>query len=236
MMRKLLYVLLLPLCMLNSSCTMMVKGLSKSIAKKYDDQKDRNISDLVLSGKEGKSQTFASLFAGKTVYLYVWKLDSSLPPGDADSAYFSLKQRFMKYEDVVFVNLYSGDQSEDWKKIINLKNKGVRSYQLTDDAVNKDFKDLMGSSVSPQIISKEGVILSFRGPKPTDKLLVDYALYQARTGQTGTKSAKQLIKGINSDLHFKEPKLTDWYERHYGKKQAGKLAVSISSSENQVSL
>lgn len=235
-MRKLLYLLLLPLSMLNSSCTMMVKSLSKSVAKNFDEQIDRNISGLILKDKDGKSQTFGSLFAGKTVYLYVWKSNILLPPGDKDSAYVSLKRRFYKYEDVVFINLYNGDTAEDWQQVLASKNKGVKSYQLSADAVNQDFKDLMGPSTSPQIIGKDGFILSFKSPKPTDKLLVDYALYKARSGQNGTVSANQLIKGINSDLHFKDKKLTEWYELHFGKKPEGKLAVSISGTSSNVSL
>jgi len=235
MMKKLLYVLLLCFCLFNSSCTMVVKSLSKSIAKNYDDQTERNISGLVLTDEAGKSQTFASLFAGKTVYLYGWKSGLLLPPGDKDSAYVSLKRRFIKYDDVVFINLYNGEKPEDWKKVLELKNKGVKSYQLAADAENQDYRDLMGISTSPQIIGKNGTILSFQGPMPTDKIFVDYTLYQARNGQDGTASSTQMIKGINSKLHFKNRKLADWYQLHYGKKP-GKLAVSISNSGSRVSL
>lgn len=234
-MKKLLYLLILPLYLSNSSCTMVVKSLSKSISKNYDDQKERNISGLVLTDEAGKSQTFASLFAGKAVYLYGWKSGILLPPGDKDSAYVSLKRRFVKYDDVVFVNLYNGDKAEDLKKVLELKNRGVKSYQLSADAANQDYRDLMGISTSPQIIGKDGTLLSFQGPMPSDKIFVDYALYQARNGQDGTKSSNQLIKGINSKLHFKNRKLADWYELHYGKKP-GKLAVSISNSGNRVSM
>lgn len=233
-MKKLLYLLLLTSSMLNYSCTMMVKGLSKSIAKHYDEHTDMNVSNLVLADKDGKEQTFSSLFAGKTVYMYVWKHNELLPLSDSDSSYTALKRRFLKYNDVVFINLYDGNVPEDWQKALALKNKGVRSYQLSASPANDDFKNLMGPSTSPQIIGKDGAILSFQGPKPKDKILVDYVLYQAREGQNGTKSAKQMIKGINSDLHFKDQKLTDWYEKHYGKKPEGKLAVGISSANSNV--
>lgn len=235
-MKKLLFLLLLPLLLFNSSCTMVIKKVSNSIAKNYDDQKDLNLSDLMLTGKDGKTQSFGTLFQGKTVYLYVWKNGLLLPPADADSAYVNLKKRFVKYDDVVFINLYNGDNAEDWNKLLALPNKGVRSYQLSAAAVNQEFKDLMGPSTAPQIIGKDGRVLSFKGPNPTDKLVVDYVLYEARKGQDGTKSAKYLIKNINSNLRFKKQELRDWYEKHFGKKPEGKLSARISSPNGQVGL
>jgi len=215
---------------------MMVKSLSKSLANNYDDQIERNVSSLVLKDKNGKEETMASLFSGKTVYMYVWKHSPLFPPGDTDSAYTALKRRFVKYDDVVFINVYNDNNEADWKELLKKKNKGVMSYQLSENAANDSFRELMGASTSPQIIGKDGTILSFLGPRPTDKLLVDYALDQARTGQNGTKSAKKLIKGINSKVHFKDPKLTEWYEKHYGKKPEGKLSVSISGTKGNVGL
>jgi len=236
-MKKLLYLFLLPVCLFHGSCTMVVKSLAKSVAKNYDDHKDMNLSGLVLRDKDGATQTFGDLFAGKTVYMYVWKLTPILPPADKDSMYVALKRRFIKYDDVVFINLYNGNVGGDWQQVLEQKNKGVRSYQLADNEVNKEFRDLMGPSTSPQIIGKDGTVLSFQGPKPADKLTVDYVLYQARSGVNGTKSAKKLISGINSNVRFKDPKLVTWYELHYGKKPpVGKLSGSISGSHSNVGL
>lgn len=234
-MRKLLLLLICPLLML-SSCTMVIKGISKKVANNYDDQKDLNLSQLTLLDKNGKSASFGSLFNGKTVYMYVWKLGTLNPPADKDSAYVNLKRRFAKYKDVAFINVYTGDQTEEWKNILAVQNKDVQSYQLSAEQVNQDFKELMGPSTSPQIVGTDGQVLSFKGPKPTDKLVVDYVLYQARAGQDGTKSAKQLIKGINSNLRFKDKRLTTWYTDFYGKKPEGKLSATISSSSSQVGL
>ena len=237
MMKKLLYLFLLPLCLFHGSCTMVVKTLAKSVAKSYDDQKNMNLSSLVLKDKDGASKTFGNLFAGKTVYMYVWKLNPLFPPADKDSMYVALKKRFVKYDDVVFINLYNGNVAGDWQQALDQKNKGVRSYQLADDDANKEFRDLMGPSTSPQIIGKDGAWLSLKGPKPSDKLTVDYVLYQARTGVNGTKSAKKLISGINSNVHFKDPKLVAWYEQHFGKQPpAGKLSASISGEHSNVGL
>jgi len=236
-MRKLLYLFLLPLCLSHTSCTMVVKSLAKSVAKNYDNHKDMNLSNLVLKDKDGTTQTFGKLFAGKTVYMYVWKLNQLLPPADKDSMFVALKKRFIKYNDVVFINLYNGNVAGDWQQVLDQKNKGVRSYQLADNDVNEEFRDLMGPSTSPQIIGKDGTLLSFQGPKPTDKLVVDYVLYQARTGVNGTKSAKKLISGINSNVRFKDPKLIEWYEMHFGKMPpAGKLSGSISGNNSNVGL
>jgi len=235
-MKKLLYLLILPLYLCNTSCTMVVKSLAKSVAKNYDDHTDMNLSGLVLKDKQGVTQTFGKLFAGKTVYMYVWKLNPLLPPADKDSLYVALKRRFVKYDDVVFINVYNGNVKEDWQTALDQPNKGVRSYQLADETVNQEFRDLLGPSTSPQIIGKDGTLLSFQGPKPTDKLVVDYVLYEARSGVNGTKSAKQIIKGINSDLHFKDSKLTKWHELHFGKPPVGKLSGSISSTKGNISL
>jgi hypothetical protein len=235
-MKKLSLFLILPLLIFGSSCTMVIKSISKKVAANYDDQTDVNISGLMLTAKDGKTATYGSLFNGKTVYMYVWKLGPLTPPADADSAYVRLKKRFDRYDDVVFINLYSGDKTEDWNTIQSVQNRKVKSYRLTADAINQEFKDLMGPTTSPQIIGSDGKILSFKGPKPTDKLVVDYVLYQARSGQDGTVSSKQLIKGINSKLHFKDKRLTTWYTDFYGKKPTGKLSATLSSNGSQVGL
>jgi hypothetical protein len=235
-MKKLSLFLILPLLIFVTSCTMVIKSISKKVANDFDDHTDLNVSGLMLTGKDGKTESFGTLFNGKTVYMYVWKLGPLTPPADADSAYVRLKKRFNKYNDVVFINLYNGDKTEDWNTLQSVQNKNVKSYRLTADAVNQEFKDLMGPTTSPQIVGSDGKILSFKGPKPTDKLVVDYVLYQARSGQDGTISSKQLIKGINSKLHFKDKRLTTWYTDFYGKKPEGKLSATISSSGSQVGL
>gem|GEM_PF-1175286 len=234
MKRRILYVLLFPL-ILHSSCTMMVKGLAKSVANSYDNQTAFYVSDLELQDKNGGKTSFRQLFPGKTVYMYVWEHSQLLPPGDADKDYAELKNRFAKYDDVIFINLYTGNTESDWQQVLQLKNTGVTAYRLSDKEVNEAFRALLKSSTSPQIIGKDGSILGFKGPKPTDKLLIDYALYQAREDRNATASAKTLIKGINSERHFKDKNLADWYEKHFGKKAEGKLSVTISNGDNNIS-
>jgi hypothetical protein len=234
MKRRLLYVLLFPL-LLHSSCTMMVKGLAKSVAGNYDNQTAVNVADLNLKDENGNSAPFRQLFPEKTVYMYVWEHKELLPPGDENPAYVALKNRFAKYDDVVFINLYTGNTENDWQQIIKLKNNGVKAYRLSPDAVNNAFRALVNASTSPQIIGKDGRILGYKGPKPTDKLVIDYALFQARQGQNATASTKTLIKGINSERHFKDRHLEDWYENHFGKKAEGKLSVTISSADSNLS-
>jgi len=67
------------------------------------------------------------------------------------------------------------------------------------------------------IIGKDGTVLGFRGPKPTDDLLVDYVLYESRKGVPAEKSAKSLIRGINSNSRFKNRKFWEWYLHHFNK-------------------
>jgi len=234
-MKRLLYILLIPVLLSESSCTMIIKGMGKSIAKAYDDQKDLNINNLEVADQNGKAARFGDLYAGKTVYMYVWRHTTLLPADDTNADYKALKSRFEKYNDVVFINLYTGETEDDWKQATTLKNNAVKAYHLSAKSINADFRELMSSSTSPQIIGKNGFILGFKGPRPADKLVVDYALFQARSGENATEATKTLIKGINSEQHFKNDQLTTWYESHYGKKPEGKLNVSISNSGNSIS-
>ncbi|QNK62401.1 hypothetical protein H7F33_17950 [Pedobacter sp. PAMC26386] len=214
---------------------MVVKGLAKAVAKSYDDHSNMNLSPLVLTDTNGKSSTLSSLFAGKTVYMYIWKQPQNLPPGEDNMDYRNLKKRFAKYSDVVFINVYTGSTEQDWKQILKLKNPEVSAYHLSSVPVNNAFSTLMQNSTSPQILGKDGKLLGFKGPKPTDKIVVDYALYQARNGTDATTATKTLIKGIDSKSQFKNKKLADWYETHYGQKPSEKLNISISNSENNSS-
>lgn len=232
-MKKLIYLLLIPFVLLNSSCTMMIKSMGKSIAKRYDDHTDLNISTLEIKDGKGNNTTFGHAYAGKTVYLYVWKHKLLLPPGDQEPAYAELKARFARYKDVVFVDIYTGNTEEDWQQVLALKNTGVAAYRLGTAEANTEFQTLTAGMTAPMIIGKDGHILGFEGPKPTDKLLVDYALFQAREGKDATQSAKEMIKGINSKMYFKDKKLAAWYELHYGKKP-GKLNAAISSPSSRI--
>lgn len=234
-MKKLLYLLILPLALMNSSCSMMVKGLSKTVANKYDDHKDVSISDLLLTDKDGKEQKLSALYAGKVVYLYVWKHIPLLPPGDENEDYNGLKTRFAKYNDVVFINVYTGEKDSEWQEALVLKNKGVTAYKLSAKPENDEFKTLVGSASAAQLIGKDGRILGFNGPNPSNSVIVDYALDKARTGEDATKSSKTLIKGLNSDYNFKKPELTEWYTKHFGKKPDGKVAFRITSSSTSIS-
>ena len=219
--------------MMTSSCSPIIKGLIKSVANNYDDQKEMNVSSLQLTDSKGKTSSLGDLYAGKTVYMYVWKLSQLVPPGDSDSAYVGLKRRFAKYDDVVFINVYTGDKKDDSKLGAELKNKNVESYSLTKDDNNTAFRELLGPSTSPQIVGKDGFILGFKGPRPTDKLVVDYALFEARSGINATKSTKKLIKGMNRE-GIKDAELNTWYEGHFGKKAGKDLSISISGDKSNI--
>lgn len=220
--------LLLPL-MLSASCTMMVKTIAKSAAKGYDDHVDLQINQLKVVDTLGKTASFEQLYAGKTVYLYVWKSPILLPPDDKDSLYKGLKDRFAKYDDVVFINIYTGNKEEDWKLIHGLQQKDVKAFRLAEDPDNTAFRDLYSISTSPQIVSKDGHVLGFKGPLPSDKLVVDYALYQARNGMDATASTKILIKGVNKEERLSTEELKSWYSAHFGKDPNEKINASISN-------
>lgn len=218
MIKKFLYVLLFPICLMTSSCTMMVKGLVKLVVKDYNDYVNTDISNVTLLNKEGKPQLFREAFAGKTVYLYAWENEKDRR-FETDSTYLNLQQRFAKYPDVVFASLYVGNGTVS------------HAYQLSDKANNKEVIELLYPQQSaPMIIGKNGAILSHKGPKPTDKILVDYVLFEARSGVNGTKAAKRLIRGVNGDREFKSPQLYNWYENHFNKVPNGPLSFSVSNS------
>lgn len=228
-MKKLLYLLLFTTCISHSSCTMMIKGMAKTIVKKYDDHTDMNVSSFQLMDHKEQVHSFADLYAGKTVYLYTWADTKSGPPHDKN--YDDLKARFASYPDVVFADLYIGSDQNTWFDFVK-KHSSTGSYFLVKDATSKPFLNaLEGSTLVPFIIGKDGKILSFKGPKPQDKILVDYILFQARNGVDGTTSGKQLIKGVNTKQKFKTEELNDWYKKHFKVNEIDNLSFGISSTQ-----
>ncbi len=220
MMKKLLYLLILPLYLTTSSCTMMVKGLAKLVVKDYNDYTHTNISGMQLIDAQGKKQLFNEAFVGKTVYLYVWENKNNRPTTDKEKSYAALQQRFAKYPDVVFANLYVGSDTVS------------NGYQLGNNASAEEFRSILKlDGKAPFIIGKDGSILAYKGPKPSDNIVVDYILFEARNGVNGTKAAKRLIRGVNSDEQFKTPELRDWYTAHFNKEPVGRLQFSISSTK-----
>ncbi|SFA38553.1 hypothetical protein SAMN04488511_101232 [Pedobacter suwonensis] len=216
-MKKSFYFLIFSICILASSCTMMVKGIAKLVVKNYNDYTSTHISDIQIVDLNGKHQTFGSLYNGKTVYLYVWK-DKKLSE-QQEKAYLLLKERFAKYPDVVFTKLCIGSDSTS------------NTNRLVNNTSSADFRNILNiSDPAPFIIGKDGAILSYKGPKPEDKIIVDYVLYQAMNGEDGTKSAKRFIRGINGNSQFKSDKLIEWYTNHFGKAPEGKLSMSLSST------
>lgn len=217
MMRKSTYLLILALCALTSSCTMMVKGFAKLLVKDYNDYTSTHISDVQIIDSNKKSQSFGSLYGGKTVYLYVW--GNKKLSAQQEKSYALLKERFAKYPDVVFADLYVGsDTASDANK-------------LADDASSAEFRKILNiNDPAPFIIGKDGSILAYKGPKPDDKIVVDYVLYQAMNGEDGTKSAKRFIRGVNGNDQFKSDKLIEWYTSHFGKAPSNKLSMSLSST------
>lgn len=228
-MKKLIYLLLFTTCIAHTSCTMMIKGLVKKVVKHYDDHIDMNVSSFQLMDKNGKVQSFTDLYAGKTVYLYTWADTSSRPPHDKD--YNDLKARFAPYPDVVFVDLFIGSNEKSW---LDFKKKklGTDQYFLVKNGASEAFlSDLEESTVVPFIIGKDGKMLAFKAPKPQDKILVDYVLFEARAGIDGTTSAKKLIKGVNSQQRFKTEELNSWYKQHFNVTEIDKLSFGASSTQ-----
>lgn len=203
--------------------------MSKSIVNKYDDHTDMNVSSFRLKDPKEQVHSFADLYSGKTVYLYTWAETKSGPPHDKN--YEDLKARFAAYPDVVFADLYIGSDENAWLDF-GKKQPGHNSFLLIKDAASKPFLTaLEGSTVVPFIIGKDGQILSFKGPKPQDKIVVDYILFQARNGVDGTTSGKKLIKGVNTKQKFKTQELNDWYKKHFKVNEIDNLSFGISSTQ-----
>ena len=215
-MKKLTYLFILALCLFSSSCTMMVKGIAKLLVKDYNDYTDTNVSDIQIIDNHGSIRSFGSLYKGKTVYLYVW--ENTKPSVQQEKSYRLLQERFAKYPDVVFASLYTGSDTSSVNK-------------LGRDASSDKFRNILKiSNPAPFIIGKDGSILAYKGPKPDDKIIVDYVLYQAMAGVNGTKSAKRFIRGVNGNNQFKSRELTEWYTGHFGKAPDEKLNMSLSST------
>lgn len=216
-MKKSTYLFIFTLCVLCSSCTMMVKGIAKLLVKDYNDYTGTHISNVKIIDAEGRDQSFGNLYKGKTVYLYV--LGNKKLSTQQEKSYQQLKERFAKYPDVVFSNLYVGSDS-----LLNIS-------RLGDDASSAEFRKILSiSDPAPFIIGKDGAILAYKGPKPDDKIIVDYVLYQAMKGEDGTKSAKRFIRAVNGNDQFKSPKFIEWYTLHFGKAPDHKLNMSLSST------
>jgi len=199
---------------------MMVKGLVKLVVKEYNDHTDINLSNLQIEDADGKIQSLGETFKGKTIYLYIWKNESSLPPSENNKEYKELKKRFAKYPDVTFANLYIGSSTQ------------LKSYKLVENDFSKQIIPILSvENATPFIIGKDGSILSYKGPKPSDHTLVDYVLFQANQGENGTKSAKRLIKGVNGKQQFKSEQLIDWYTSHFGKAPDKSLNFAVSTSK-----
>lgn len=195
----------------------MVKGFAKLLVKDYNDYTSTHISDIQIVNQNGKSETFGNLYPQKTVYLYVWgnkKLSEQ-----QEKSYLLLKERFAKYPDVVFATLYVGSDTT------------LNTNRLVNNASSAEFREILKlGDPAPFIIGKDGAILAYKGPKPDDKIIVDYVICQAMKGEDGTKSAKRFIRGVNGNSQFKSDKLIEWYTGHYGKAPANKLPMSLSST------
>jgi hypothetical protein len=180
--------------------------MARVVVKDYDNHTNVNLSHLQLIDPTGQQQSFDKVFAGKAVYLYVWREHNRMPPGDTDHKYRALQKRFEKYPDVVFAKL---SVCSDCKDVSD-------SYRLIIDKSSAAFRSILNlSGPAPFIIGKEGQLLAFKGPKPGDDLLVDYVLYQSRNGIDGTRSGKKLIRGVDRHSEFKSQHLREWYVNHF---------------------
>lgn len=194
--------------------------MAKNVVKGYNDHTDLNISAFELTDEKGNKNTFKNQFEGKTVYLYIWKDKNDRPPGAKDKKFTALKDRFRKYPDVVFADLYIGSDTL------------TTSYKLANAAISaKLISEIKLTSPAPFIIGKSGKMLAYKGPKPTDDIVVDFILSEARNGVDGTKSGKKLIRGVNSERGFKTPALRTWYSEQFDKEYTAPLSFSISTTQ-----
>lgn len=229
-MKKLFYASLILFSLSQSSCTMIIKGLAKTVVKKYNNHTEINVSNFQLADQEGKQHTFASLYEGKTVYFYVWKSLSERPPGEKNKDYSELKNRFAKYPDVIFADFFIGTDQEAWAADYK-KSPEKNSYFFVQDETSKKFLTALSkSTMVPFIVGKDGKLLAFKGPKPSDHTLVDYVLYEARSGVDGTTAGKTLIRNVNKEEKFKTQTLKDWYSNHFNR-NPDKVNFSISTTE-----
>lgn len=201
-----------------SSCTIAVKSLARLAVKDYGDYSDVSVSDIQVIN-DSKQTPFGQLFPGKVVYLTVWRGKINETPYHNNPKYSALVQRFSKYPDVAFANLLICDCNDTTSSGLRLAGKtpAVFSPMNTSSAEGTSF-----------IIGKDGTVLGFRGPKPTDDLLVDYVLFESRKGVPAEKSAKRLIRGINSNSRFKKRELREWYAHHFNKEPLN-LSFSVST-------
>lgn len=196
-----------------------MKGLAQRAVKDYSDYKDVNVSGLQLV-KDSKQTTFRNLYSGKVVYLTIWKDNIEKPPYNNNPKYSELINRFKQYPDVVFTSVYAGNGHDTTLAALQLAGKPQPDYDPLFFNTNP-----AGTSF---IIGRDGSLLSFKGPRPTDDLLVDYVLYEARNGVPAKKSAKKLIRGLHPNSGFKKKEMREWYTQHFHK-EPGKLSFSVSS-------
>jgi hypothetical protein len=220
MIRKACLVLLcFGICL--SSCTLVIKSLARVVVRDYDNHTNINLSGLQLIDTTGNQKSFSEVFAGKAVYLYIWEDSTKRPPSNKDKRYTALKQRFEKYPDVTFASL---SLCKDCKNVSG-------SYRLILDQSSDEFTSIVNLFESaPFIIGKDGQLLAYKGPKPSDDLLVDYVLYEARNGIDGRKSARKLINGVNKRSKFKNRALREWYSNHF-EKDPNSITFNFSSTK-----
>lgn len=218
-MRKTLVLFLLFAILLSNSCIVAIKGLAQLAVKGYGDYKDVNVSDLQIV-KDSKQTTFGNLYFGKVVYLTIWKDNIKKPPYNNNAKYSELVNRFKQYPDVVFANIYAGNTRDTTLATLQLAGKLQPDY-------NPLFFNTSPGGTS-FIIGKDGSLLSFKGPRPSDDLLVDYVLYEARNGVPAKKSAKKLIRELHRNSVFKKKEMREWYTHHFHK-EPGSLSFSVTS-------
>jgi hypothetical protein len=222
---KKLILLLFPLLLMQQSCVIVIKGLARSVTDNYDDQANKNLSAIQLESVSGNSGSFAERFAGKTVYAMVYNSPLQEPPSTGMADYAALKERFQPYDDVVFIQVYTGSSSQYWTGFSGKKAGSSEFYRLKSFSV-LHWSDL-GDSPQALIIGKDGQVLGYKGPKPNDKILVDYVLCEARNGVNASTSAKALIRDVNRYEHFKSEEMRRWYSGHF-KKSPKDMSFSIS--------
>ncbi len=224
---KKLILLLFPILLMQQSCVVVIKGLARSVTDDYDDQGNKNVSAIQLESVSGGTESFSQRFAGKTVYALVYNSPLQEPPSTNAADYKALKERFKPYDDVVFIQVYNGSNDQYWSTFSAKKAGNAEFYRL------KSFNTLPWSDIgdTPQalIVGQDGRVLGFKGPKPNDKILVDYVLCEARNGVNASTSARALIRDVNRYEHFKSEEMRSWYSAHF-KKSPKDMSFSISGN------
>lgn len=201
------------------------KALARKIAENYKvSDEESNLSDLVLIDQNGKKNSFYQLFSGKVVYVAFVDNYSGFNADDSDM--LSLKERFKYNSDIKFIKIYL--------KGIQGNRKGVNqipSYKLEKSGTAKLIQKQFSSIENYMVVDQKNRVLCINGPKPKDRILVDYVLYRTTKSEQGYLAALHLINGIGKDK-FIDKDYSDWYQMHFHERFTGTLSFTITTPKS----